>query len=385
MDYYKITINITPFEEWLRDVLTAQLGEIGFESFLETETGIEAFIPVANFSDAEMEYVLNAFQDDFTFSINKEIIKSQNWNEVWEKNYFKPLVVNNKCVIRAPFHTEYPKAKYEIIIEPNMAFGTGNHETTTLMIETILENEMENKNILDMGCGSGILGILASMKGAKKVTAIDIDEWSYKGANENAALNKIENMVVVFSGAGAAAIACAKIFLDMGLKPQNLILTDSKGVIYKGRTDGMNKYKEQFAIETSKRTLADAMKDADAFVGCSAKGVLTKEMVATMAKNPIIFALSNPVPEIFPKKIKKVTQNYILATGRSDFPNQINNLIVFPGILRGLLDSGRKMNLALEFKIAKSITSLIKKPRPNYIIPSPFDKRLVKTIVNCLK
>jgi len=196
MDYYKITINITPFEEWLRDVLTAQLGEIGFESFLETETGIEAFIPVANFSDAEMEYVLNAFQDDFTFSINKEIIKSQNWNEVWEKNYFKPLVINNECVIRAPFHTEYQKAKYEIIIEPNMAFGTGNHETTTLMIETILENEMENKNILDMGCGTGILGILASMKGAKKVTAIDIDEWSYKGANENAALNKIENMVV---------------------------------------------------------------------------------------------------------------------------------------------------------------------------------------------
>ena len=196
MDYYKIAIEITPFEEWLRDVLAAQLGIIGFDSFMETDTGIEAFIPVANFSDAEMEYVLNAFQDDFTFSINKEIIKSQNWNEVWEKNYFKPLVVNNKCVIRAPFHTEYPKAKYEIIIEPNMAFGTGNHETTTLMIETILENEMENKNILDMGCGSGILGILASMKGAKKVTAIDIDEWSYKGANENAALNKIENMVV---------------------------------------------------------------------------------------------------------------------------------------------------------------------------------------------
>jgi len=196
MDYYKIAIEITPFEEWLRDVLAAQLGIIGFDSFMETDTGIEAFIPVANFSDAEMEYVLNAFQDDFTFSINKEIIKSQNWNEVWEKNYFKPLVINNECVIRAPFHTEYQKAKYEIIIEPNMAFGTGNHETTTLMIETILENEMENKNILDMGCGTGILGILASMKGAKKVTAIDIDEWSYKGANENAALNKIENMVV---------------------------------------------------------------------------------------------------------------------------------------------------------------------------------------------
>jgi ribosomal protein L11 methyltransferase len=196
MDYYKITINITPFEEWLRDVLAAQLGEIGFDSFLETEAGLEAFIPATNFKEADLEFVLSSFQDDFTFSTEKELIKSQNWNEIWEKNYFKPLVINNECVIRAPFHTDFPKAKYEIIIEPNMAFGTGNHETTSMMVETILENNIENKTVLDMGCGTGILGILASMKGAKKVTAIDIDEWSFKGANENVALNNIGNMTV---------------------------------------------------------------------------------------------------------------------------------------------------------------------------------------------
>lgn len=196
MDYNKITIKINPFEEWLRDVLTAQLGEIGFDSFLETETGVEAYIPVAHYNENSLFQVIKSFEDDFSFDVINEIIKSQNWNEVWEKNYFKPLLIKNECVVRAPFHTDFPKAKYEIIIEPNMAFGTGNHETTTMMIETILENKMENRNILDMGCGTGILGILASKKGAKKITAIDIDEWSYTGAKENARLNQIENMEV---------------------------------------------------------------------------------------------------------------------------------------------------------------------------------------------
>ncbi len=202
MDYNKITINITPFQEWLRDILSAQLGEIGFESFIETKTGFEAFIPVKSFNNDNLNFVLNEFQEDFTFSVSKEIIKSQNWNEVWEKNYFKPLVISNKCVIRAPFHTDYPKAKYEIIIEPNMAFGTGNHETTSLVIEYILENNFDRKLVLDMGCGTGILGILASMKGAKNITAIDIDEWSYNGTKENAALNNIRNINVKLGDAG---------------------------------------------------------------------------------------------------------------------------------------------------------------------------------------
>ncbi|HSO87965.1 MAG TPA: 50S ribosomal protein L11 methyltransferase [Draconibacterium sp.] len=202
MDYNKITINITPFEEWLRDVLIAQLGETGYDSFLETETGVEAFIPAVNYHEDNLFEVIKSFDEEFTFEVSSEIIKSQNWNEVWEKNYFKPLVINNECVIRAPFHTDFPKAKYGIIIEPNMAFGTGNHETTAMMVETILEKDFQNKTVLDMGCGTGILGILASMKGAKKVTAIDIDEWSFNGANENAALNNIKNMTVKQGDAG---------------------------------------------------------------------------------------------------------------------------------------------------------------------------------------
>lgn len=196
MDYYKVEIRITPFEEWLRDVLASQLAETGFESFVETEGGLEAFVPAPQFNEGELEFVLSAFEDDFHFSVHKELIKSRNWNEEWEKNYFEPLVINDECVIRAPFHKEFPTAKYEIVIEPNMAFGTGNHETTSMMVETILELECKGKSVLDMGCGTGILGILASMRGAEKVTAIDIDNWSFSGATTNAEVNKISNMDV---------------------------------------------------------------------------------------------------------------------------------------------------------------------------------------------
>lgn len=196
MNYLKISINITPFQEWLRDVLAAQLGEIGFESFAETETGLEAFIPDNLFNENMMKKVLQPFQEEFNLDIKSETIESRNWNQEWEKNYFKPLVIAGECLVRAPFHTDYPKTTYEIIIEPNMAFGTGNHETTSMMLEYILENSFENKFVLDMGCGTGILGILASLKGAKKVTAIDIDEWSFSGTKENAALNNIKNIEV---------------------------------------------------------------------------------------------------------------------------------------------------------------------------------------------
>ena len=196
MDYIKVTIKFIPNTDWLRDVLASELADRGFESFVETETGLEAYIPEKLYAEQSLWEVLESFKENFDFTVEKEIIKSRNWNEEWEKNYFKPLIIQNECVVRAPFHTDYPKAKYEIIIEPNMAFGTGNHETTEMMIELILENEMRGKSILDMGCGTGILGILASLKGAKKVTAIDIDEWSFNGTTENSQLNKVTNIEV---------------------------------------------------------------------------------------------------------------------------------------------------------------------------------------------
>lgn len=196
MEYKKITIGIVPFQEWLRDILTSQFAEIGFDSFVDTASGFEAYIPSPQCDKGKLNAVLDEFSEDFSFDVKSETIADQNWNEEWEKNYFKPLVVANKCVVRAPFHTEFPKLEYEIVIEPNMAFGTGNHETTTMMLEYILETDFRNKKVLDMGCGTGILGILASMKGAETVSAIDIDKWSYEGTLENAQLNFIKNLVV---------------------------------------------------------------------------------------------------------------------------------------------------------------------------------------------
>lgn len=172
------------------------MGEIGYESFMETDDGFEAFIPHENFNEGEVIQLLKNFEENHTFKVQKELIKEKNWNEVWEKNYFKPLVVGGECLVRAPFHNEYPQCQFEIVIEPNMAFGTGNHETTSMMLEAILKENLAGKKILDMGCGTGILGILASMKGASEITAIDIDEWSVKGTHENAALNNIKNLKV---------------------------------------------------------------------------------------------------------------------------------------------------------------------------------------------
>lgn len=208
---------------------------------------------------------------------------------------------------------------------------------------------------------------------------------------------KIEDVKVVFSGAGAAAMACAKLFFDLGVKKENLILCDSKGAIYKGRKDGMNKYKEEFAIETNARTLADAVKGADAFVGCSAAGTFSKEMVKSMGPKPIIFAMANPTPEIFPDEVAEVRSDAIMATGRSDFPNQVNNVLGFPFIFRGALDvRASKINKQMKLAAVYALADLAKEEvpdevkmaynntdfafGPNYIIPKPFDRRVLTRV-----
>jgi malate dehydrogenase (oxaloacetate-decarboxylating)(NADP+) len=208
---------------------------------------------------------------------------------------------------------------------------------------------------------------------------------------------KIDQVKCVFSGAGAASIACARLFFEMGVKKENLIMTDSKGVIYQGRKEGMNIYKEEFANNTDARTLADAMKTCDVFIGCSAKGVLTKEMVATMPKDPIIFAMANPDPEILPSEVAEVRDDAIMATGRSDFPNQVNNVLGFPFIFRGALDvRAKKINPEMKIAAVKALANLAKEEVPdevklaygeedfcfgrNYIIPKPFDTRVLTSI-----
>ena len=206
----------------------------------------------------------------------------------------------------------------------------------------------------------------------------------------------IKKIKVVVNGAGASAIACANLFKKSGLLKKNLTMLDRKGVIYKGRKD-LSKWKLDHAIETRNRTLNDAIKNADVFLGLSSAGVLKKEMVKKMAKNPIIFACANPDPEITPEKVEEVRSDAIIATGRSDYPNQVNNLIGFPYIFRGALDARAKIiNEEMKIAAANAIASLAKKRVPDevvaamggdrpiygkdYIIPSTFDPRLISVI-----
>jgi malate dehydrogenase (oxaloacetate-decarboxylating)(NADP+) len=200
----------------------------------------------------------------------------------------------------------------------------------------------------------------------------------------------------VFDGAGASAQACANLFKSSGVKNDNIIMCDSKGVIYKGRKN-VDQFKSAYAIETKFRTLKDVMKDADVFLGLSAKDVVSKDMVKSMAKNPIIFACANPDPEIKPEEIMEVRDDAIIATGRSDYPNQVNNLIGFPYIFRGALDVRAKaINEEMKVAAAKAIALLARENVPdevvsayggerpkygkNYIIPSTFDPRLISVI-----
>lgn len=201
MEYTKVNCYLQPDTEINREILIAELANIGFESFAETEEFIESYIPSIDYSKDKL---FNLYHDDylsFKFQFTAVIIPDENWNQIWEKNYFKPLIIADKCLIRAPFHDEVPYAEYEIIIEPCMAFGTGNHETTSLMIEEILEENLYGKTVLDMGCGTGILSILASKKGAKSITSIDIDQWAVNSTVENSIRNKINNLEVLLGGA----------------------------------------------------------------------------------------------------------------------------------------------------------------------------------------
>lgn len=201
MEYTKITCTLSPDNELAREMLVAELGNVGFESFVETEDTVEAYIPAGIYMPELLLSDSLTNNEFFSFSSSAEVIADQNWNEVWEQNYFEPLLIEEQCMIRAPFHEEYPDANYQIIINPKMAFGTGNHETTHLMIKAMLDLDLNNKNVLDMGCGSGVLSILASQKGASEITAIDIDEWSTNNTVENASLNQITNIFVLLGDA----------------------------------------------------------------------------------------------------------------------------------------------------------------------------------------
>lgn len=189
MNYFEYKFRISPITPWA-EILTAELAESEFESFEETEDGLNAYVRT---DKDDEDFVRNAVQefDMAEISYVKTEIEQQNWNAVWESG-FKPILVNNQCYIRAEFHEPKPEIPYEVVIQPKMSFGTGHHETTRLMVEYILETDFNGKTVLDMGCGTSILGILAAKKGAKYVEGIDIDDWSVENSKENAVRNSVE-------------------------------------------------------------------------------------------------------------------------------------------------------------------------------------------------
>jgi ribosomal protein L11 methyltransferase len=196
--YVEYSFKLTPRQPW-NDVLMAQLGEVGFESFIDTEDGIKAYV----LQSLDSEHILDTIDlmdnDLCDIAFAKADMPATNWNEEWEKN-FDPITVNNRCEVRAPFH-KASGVEFDIVIEPKMSFGTGHHQTTHMMIQHLLEENVAGLDVLDMGSGTGVLGILAQMRGAAAVDAIDIDTWCYENAQENVERNKMDKVNVILGGA----------------------------------------------------------------------------------------------------------------------------------------------------------------------------------------
>lgn len=201
MKYVELCCSISNPSDDIVDILVAELAELGYDSFNTEGSVLLAYIPEASFVESDVKVVLSKYLPADGFKLSWESMPDKNWNEVWESN-FEPIVIDDRCSIRAPFHTNLPKTTFEIVIEPKMSFGTGHHATTHQMVEFVLDNEFKGLRVLDMGCGTGILAILAAMKGASHVLAIDNDDWAFENAEENVARNAPGKVDVKLGDAG---------------------------------------------------------------------------------------------------------------------------------------------------------------------------------------
>lgn len=222
--YISYTFIIEPRDP-ATEILIAELGYAGFESFVENDEGVIAFIQKDDFKENMLDDIFILKNDEFKIEFKKEIIEQVNWNEEWEKN-FNPILIDEKVFIRAPFHDKKPEITYDIVIEPKMSFGTGHHQTTHMMVKHLLNIDLKDKKVLDMGCGTGVLAILAEMRGAKPIDAIDIDNWCYLNSIENAARNNCNN-ISVFEG-DASLLINKKYDVIIANINRNILLNDIK-------------------------------------------------------------------------------------------------------------------------------------------------------------
>jgi ribosomal protein L11 methyltransferase len=228
MKYFEFTFKTNPCTETVNDVLSAQLGEVGFESFVEAAEGIKAYIQQSLCDDNAIKNTITEFPiPDVKISFVKEEAEDKDWNEEWEKNFFQPIVIGDRCVIHSSFHHDVPKAEYDIVINPQMAFGTGHHETTGLIVEELLDLDLDGKSLMDMGCGTSILAILGRMRGATPCSAIDIDEWCVRNSKENIELNRLDSIDVKLGD--ASALASEGVFdVFIANINRNILLNDMK-------------------------------------------------------------------------------------------------------------------------------------------------------------
>jgi len=276
-----------------------------------------------------------------------------------------------------------------------------NTKDTDKLIETIalLEPTFGGINLEDIKAPECFV-IERRLKGMLSIPVFHDDQHGTAIITGAALLNAVEisgktigDLKVVVNGAGAAGLSCSDFYIRLGIKKENILLCDTKGVIYKGRTAGMNEYKEAYAVDTKDRTLADAVRGADLFLGLSVGGALTPEMLKTMNKDPVVFACANPDPEIMPGQAFAARPDVIMATGRSDYPNQVNNVLGFPFIFRGALDADASdINDEMKMAASRALAALARQDVPqdvlnvyklkslsfgrNYLIPKPFDRRV---------
>ena len=250
MDYIKVTFRTEDVEEWANDLLASMLGEIGFESFEETSRGIVGYCPAHAFNEEAMKQTVTELPiaDTSLIAYRIETIADQNWNAVWEQNGYEPIEVAGECIIHGSNKEISRDYKYDIIINPVQSFGSGYHETTRMILTYLLYMDITDKAVLDMGCGTGVLGILACLRGAGSLVAIDIDEWSWRNAIENIEANDIEGAEVIHGDASQLADFPNCFDIVLANINRNILLNDMETYI-STMTDGAQLIMSGFYLE----------------------------------------------------------------------------------------------------------------------------------------
>lgn len=223
-DYIALRINAFPCDENITDLLAAFLCDVDYESFTPDDNGLIAYIKESLYNEKNVKEIINDFPMETSLTFSTEFVKGEDWNEEWEKNYFQPILVDDMCVVHSSFHKNVPHARYDIAIDPKMAFGTGHHSTTCNMMRHILAEDLNGKSVIDMGTGTGILAILCCMKGAADVTGIEIDPFAWENAVENAKLNNVSIKMICGDASALENLGNADLFLAN--INRNIITTD---------------------------------------------------------------------------------------------------------------------------------------------------------------